>query len=121
MDINSLLTLPNALGLFALVNLWTFILFGLDKIRAEAGSWRESEGTLLAWAFFLGGHRRVCRSRCIPAQDPQAALFQPPPPDRDTARLCRGAGGGLDAGVNAIVVHVMPPSPPARFVRHLSA
>jgi uncharacterized membrane protein YsdA (DUF1294 family) len=51
---NTLLTLPNALGLFALVNLWTFILFGLDKIRAEAGTWRVSEGTLLTWAF-LGG------------------------------------------------------------------
>lgn len=49
-----LLTVPNALGLFALVNLWTFMLFGFDKIRAEAGSWRVSEGTLLAWAF-LGG------------------------------------------------------------------
>jgi uncharacterized membrane protein YsdA (DUF1294 family) len=54
MDINTLLTLPNALGLFALVNLWTFILFGLDKIRAETGTWRVSEGTLLTWAF-LGG------------------------------------------------------------------
>ncbi len=47
-------TLPNALAVFALVNLWTFILFGLDKIRAEQGSWRVSEGTLLTWAF-LGG------------------------------------------------------------------
>jgi uncharacterized membrane protein YsdA (DUF1294 family) len=51
---HTLLTLPNALGLFALVNLWTFILFGLDKIRAETGTWRVSEGTLLTWAF-LGG------------------------------------------------------------------
>jgi uncharacterized membrane protein YsdA (DUF1294 family) len=54
MNLPTLLTLPNALGLFALVNLWTFMLFGFDKIRAEAGSWRVSEGTLLAWAF-LGG------------------------------------------------------------------
>ena len=54
MTFHTLLTLPNALGLFALVNLWTFILFGLDKIRAEAGTWRVSEGTLLTWAF-LGG------------------------------------------------------------------
>lgn len=54
MDITSLLTLPNALGLFALVNLWTFMLFGFDKIRAEDGTWRVSEGTLLTWAF-LGG------------------------------------------------------------------
>lgn len=54
MTFHTLLTLPNALGLFALVNLWTFILFGLDKIRAETGTWRVSEGTLLTWAF-LGG------------------------------------------------------------------
>jgi uncharacterized membrane protein YsdA (DUF1294 family) len=54
MPFTTLLTLPNALGLFALVNLWTFILFGLDKIRAETGTWRVSEGTLLTWAF-LGG------------------------------------------------------------------
>jgi len=40
--------------MFALVNLWAFMLFGLDKIRAKVGTWRVSEGTLLIWAF-LGG------------------------------------------------------------------
>ena len=50
----ALLTLPNALGLFALVNLITFLLFGLDKLRAGAGTWRVSEGALLTWAFFGG-------------------------------------------------------------------
>ena len=54
MNLPTLLTLPNALGLFALVNLWTFMLFGFDKIRAAQGTWRVSEGALLAWAF-LGG------------------------------------------------------------------
>ncbi|MFN0046963.1 MAG: DUF1294 domain-containing protein [Sphingorhabdus sp.] len=54
MDITTLLTVPNALAAFALVNIWTFMLFGLDKIRAEEGTWRVSEGTLLAWAL-LGG------------------------------------------------------------------
>lgn len=54
MDINTLLTLPYALGLLVLANLWTFMLFGFDKIRAEEGTWRVSEGTLLAWAFFGG-------------------------------------------------------------------
>jgi uncharacterized membrane protein YsdA (DUF1294 family) len=54
MDITTLLTLHNALAAFLLVNLWTFMLFGLDKIRAEEGTWRVSEGTLLTWAF-LGG------------------------------------------------------------------
>jgi len=54
MNLPTLLTLPNALGLFALVNLWTFMLFGFDKIRAARGSSRVSERALLAWAF-LGG------------------------------------------------------------------
>ncbi len=54
MNVPTLLTLPNALGLFALVNLWTFMLFGFDKIHSARGSWRVSEGALLAWAF-LGG------------------------------------------------------------------
>ena len=36
------------------MNLIAFIAFGLDKARAENGSWRISEGTLLMWAF-LGG------------------------------------------------------------------
>ena len=54
MDITTLLTVPNGLAAFALVNIWTFMLFGLDKIRAEEGVWRVSEGTLLAWAFFGG-------------------------------------------------------------------
>ncbi len=54
MPLTALLTLPNALGLFALVNLITFLLFGLDKRRAGAGAGRVSEGTLLTWAF-LGG------------------------------------------------------------------
>jgi len=30
------------------------MLFGFDKIRAEDGTWRVSEGTLLTWAFFGG-------------------------------------------------------------------
>lgn len=54
MNTAALFTLPNALAAFALVNLWTFMLFGLDKLRAEAGTWRVSEGALLAWAFFGG-------------------------------------------------------------------
>jgi uncharacterized membrane protein YsdA (DUF1294 family) len=54
MPLTALLTLPNALGLFVLVNLWTFLLFGLDKVRARAGSGRVSEGALLTWALFGG-------------------------------------------------------------------
>ncbi|WP_411290958.1 DUF1294 domain-containing protein [Sphingorhabdus sp.] len=54
MPLPAFLNWPNLLALFALINLMTFMLFGLDKLRAEAGSWRISEGTLLAWAFFGG-------------------------------------------------------------------
>ena len=54
MPLTTLLTPTNIIGAFVVVNLWTFILFGLDKIRAEEGTWRVSEGTLLAWAFFGG-------------------------------------------------------------------
>ena len=36
------------------VNCITFILFALDKLRAQAGRWRTSEATLL-WATLLGG------------------------------------------------------------------
>jgi uncharacterized membrane protein YsdA (DUF1294 family) len=46
------LTLPLA-GL-ALINGWTFMLFGFDKLRAEAGHWRIAESTLLGCAFFGG-------------------------------------------------------------------
>jgi len=42
-----------ALGLIA-INLIAFLAFGLDKILAEARSWRIAESTLLMWAF-LGG------------------------------------------------------------------
>jgi len=42
-----------ALGLIA-VNLFTFGAFGIDKMRAEAGEWRISEGTLLRLAFCGG-------------------------------------------------------------------
>lgn len=36
------------------INLWTFMLFGWDKLQAEEGGWRVSESKLLALAL-LGG------------------------------------------------------------------
>jgi uncharacterized membrane protein YsdA (DUF1294 family) len=85
MDVTGLLTLPNAFGVFALVNLWTFMLFGLDKIRAETGTWRVSEGTLLTWAF-LGGtigaytgravFRHKTRKQPFSSNLHQTAIFQ---------------------------------------------
>lgn len=40
--------------LLTILNVWTFMVFGFDKLRAEAGTWRISEGTLLSLAF-IGG------------------------------------------------------------------
>jgi uncharacterized membrane protein YsdA (DUF1294 family) len=42
------------IGTIILLNTWTFMLFGFDKLRAEAGSWRIAESTLLSFAF-VGG------------------------------------------------------------------
>lgn len=39
---------------FAALNLWTFVLFGWDKMRAEQGGWRVSEASLLGLAL-IGG------------------------------------------------------------------
>jgi uncharacterized membrane protein YsdA (DUF1294 family) len=36
------------------INFIAFALFGIDKARAEAGSWRISEAALLGWAL-IGG------------------------------------------------------------------
>ena len=56
------------IGTIILINTWTFMLFGFDKLRAEAGSWRIAESTLLGFAL-LGGSagaflgRRVFRHK----------------------------------------------------------
>ena len=60
----ALFTLPNIIAAFAVVNVWTFMLFGLDKIRAEEGSWRVSEGTFLMWSF-IGGSIGAYAGRTI--------------------------------------------------------
>jgi uncharacterized membrane protein YsdA (DUF1294 family) len=46
-----ILTLMLAL---VVLNLWTFVLFGWDKMRAEQGGWRVSEASLLSLAL-IGG------------------------------------------------------------------
>ena len=56
------------IGTILLINTWTFMLFGFDKLRAEAGSWRIAESTLLGFAFFGGSAgaflgRRVFRHK----------------------------------------------------------
>lgn len=40
--------------LLALMNLFTFILYAVDKIKAKRGKWRISEATLIGFAFAGG-------------------------------------------------------------------
>ncbi len=49
-----MLTLTNFILVLLLVNAVTFVLFGWDKLMAEAGSWRVSEAALLRWSLFGG-------------------------------------------------------------------
>jgi uncharacterized membrane protein YsdA (DUF1294 family) len=50
----SLLTPANILTALIAMNFLAFAAFGIDKMKAEAGSWRVQESTLLGLAF-LGG------------------------------------------------------------------
>ena len=48
-------TTPTTLtAAFIVLNLLTFVLFGIDKAKAETGTWRVAESTLLMLAL-LGG------------------------------------------------------------------
>ena len=49
-----MLSATNILLAFILLNAWTFVLFGWDKIQAEKFQWRVSEATLLKLALFGG-------------------------------------------------------------------
>lgn len=49
-----MLSATNILLAFMLINAWTFVMFGWDKIRAEKFQWRVSEATLLKLALFGG-------------------------------------------------------------------
>lgn len=52
----STLTLPATIGLIYLagINLFAFMVYGLDKLYALGGSWRITEKTLLLLALFGG-------------------------------------------------------------------
>jgi uncharacterized membrane protein YsdA (DUF1294 family) len=60
----SLATPANIVSAIIILNLWTFMLFGIDKMKAEAGSWRVSEASLLFWAF-IGGSIGAYAGRAI--------------------------------------------------------
>jgi uncharacterized membrane protein YsdA (DUF1294 family) len=48
------LTPANIVTGFIAINFFAFAAFGIDKMKAEAGSWRVAESTLLMLAF-IGG------------------------------------------------------------------
>ncbi len=62
------LTPANIITAFIAINFFAFAAFGIDKMKAEAGSWRVAESTLLLFAL-LGGSpgayagRRVFRHK----------------------------------------------------------
>jgi len=49
------MTLAILWGVWLLVNLFVFALYGADKQRAKRGAWRIPEKTLLAGTWLLGG------------------------------------------------------------------
>lgn len=59
-----MITPVNILLALLLVNAWTFVMFGWDKIRAESGGWRVAESTLLALAF-IGGTAGAYAGRAL--------------------------------------------------------
>ena len=50
----ALLTPTTLTATFIALNLLAFAMFGIDKAKARAGSWRVAEATLLMLAFFGG-------------------------------------------------------------------
>ena len=59
-----LLTPANLTFAFIALNLATFVLFGIDKAKARAGSWRVAESTLLMLAF-VGGTLGAYAGRAV--------------------------------------------------------
>jgi uncharacterized membrane protein YsdA (DUF1294 family) len=54
MTLSALVTPANIVSAAIILNVWTFMLFGIDKIKAENGAWRISEAGLL-FAALIGG------------------------------------------------------------------
>ncbi len=64
MPLSALLTPANIVSGAIIINVWTFMLFGIDKTKAEGGAWRISEGSLLFWAF-VGGTAGAYAGRMV--------------------------------------------------------
>ena len=64
MSLAHLLTPINIAAAAIILNIWTFMLFGIDKLRAEGGAWRVSEGSLLFCAL-IGGTAGAYAGRAL--------------------------------------------------------
>ena len=60
----TLLTPTTLTAAFIALNLLTFAMFGIDKAKARAGSWRVAESTLLMLAF-VGGTLGAYAGRAV--------------------------------------------------------
>jgi uncharacterized membrane protein YsdA (DUF1294 family) len=58
------LTPANIVWAIITINIWTFMLFGIDKMKAERASWRVSEASML-FAALLGGTIGAYAGRAI--------------------------------------------------------
>ncbi|MEH6757451.1 MAG: DUF1294 domain-containing protein [Parasphingorhabdus sp.] len=59
-----MVTSANILLALLLINVWTFCMFGWDKVRAESGGWRVAESSLLGLAF-IGGTAGAYAGRAV--------------------------------------------------------
>jgi uncharacterized membrane protein YsdA (DUF1294 family) len=64
MSLAYLLTPINIAAAAIILNIWTFMLFGIDKLRAEGGAWRIPEGSLLFCAL-IGGTAGAYAGRAL--------------------------------------------------------
>ena len=62
--------IANALLYYLMViNIVTFLVYGIDKIKAKQGSWRISEATLLIFAVIGGQHWCIAGYASLASQD----------------------------------------------------
>ena len=64
MSLPHLITPINIATAAIILNIWTFMLFGIDKLRAEGAAWRVSEGSLLFCAL-IGGTAGAYAGRAV--------------------------------------------------------
>lgn len=74
MVLRDLLNPANIACAVMILNIWTFMLFGIDKIRAQNRSWRVAETTLLGLAI-IGGSPGAYAGRTLFRHKTRKASF----------------------------------------------